>query len=71
MDVNRLGELTLSFQHRHGDGSLGRFERVQHHDAAEHDPEREWAKGGALYRCNSCDEEIVVGHDEDPGTARG
>jgi hypothetical protein len=71
MDLNRLGELTLSFQHRHGDGSLGRFERVaSDHDVADHDPERDWGKG-TLYRCTTCDEEIVVAHEEDTGTARG
>jgi hypothetical protein len=60
-------------EHRHSDGSWGRFERA-HHDAADHDPERDWAKGKIVYACTSCDELIRVdvphneaGSDKDRG----
>jgi hypothetical protein len=60
-------------EHRHSDGSWGRFERA-HHDAADHDPERDWAKGKIVYSCTSCDELIRVdvprdeaGSDKDRG----
>jgi hypothetical protein len=30
------------------------------HDAAEIDVERRWAKGGRIFRCTRCSEEVVV-----------
>jgi len=64
----RIAEATLMIEHRHSDGSWGRFERA-HHDAADHDPERDWAKGKIVYSCTTCDELIRVEmpHDE-PGS---
>lgn len=64
MDLARVAELNLRFQHRHDDGSLGTFEpEPSHHSPTDHDPERDWAKG-TIYKCTTCDEEIVVGHDD-------
>ena len=54
----RLAEQSL--MHRHSDGSWGEMERTDH-DAAEHDPEREWLKGD-LFTCKECGEEVVVSH---------
>jgi hypothetical protein len=71
MDFGRIAELTLRVHHRHEDGSWGSFEPgPSHHDPDAHDEEREWANG-TLYRCTTCDEEIVVGHVDDPGSPRG
>jgi hypothetical protein len=70
MDLLRVAEASLRLQHRHGDGSWGTFEPApSHHSPSEHDPERDWGKG-TIYRCTSCDEEVVVSKPEDPGAAR-
>lgn len=64
MDLARIAELNLRFQHRHEDGSMGTFEaEPPHHSPNAHDPERDWASG-TIYKCTSCDEEIVVRHDD-------
>jgi hypothetical protein len=37
-----------------------------HHDAADHDPERDWATA-RIYACTSCDEQVMVSTaDEEP-----
>jgi hypothetical protein len=64
-------ELLLRLEHRHSDGSWSRLEPdTSHHDPAEHDPERGWAKG-RIYRCRACDEQVRVIDDtaeSGPGT---
>jgi hypothetical protein len=55
---NQLAELSLRLEHRHSDGSWGELKR-SHHDPADHDPERDWAKG-AIYSCTTCDEQVRV-----------
>jgi hypothetical protein len=64
------GRLTeaLLIEHRHDDGTWGRFQPVEHHDAAAHDPEREWAKGKKIYSCITCDELIRI---DDPAGEAG
>ena len=52
-------ELDLRLQHRHADGSWGELAPVEPHDAAELDPEREWANG-RIYACTTCDEMVRV-----------
>jgi len=64
----RITEASLRLEHRHNDGTWGRFER-QHHDAAAHDPERDWAKGKIVYSCTSCDELVRIddpSHEQPP-----
>ncbi len=61
----RVLELTLRMEHQHSDGSWGRYEPRQHHDAADHDPEREWGKA-TTYVCTSCHDEIIVSTEEAP-----
>ncbi len=63
----RITEASLRLEHRHRDGTWGRFERVPH-DPADHDPERDWAKGKIVYSCTSCDELVRV---TDPNDAPG
>lgn len=63
----RMTEAALNLEHRHSDGTWGRFERA-HHDPSEHDPERDWAKGKIVYQCTSCDELVRV---DDPSRPRG
>ena len=58
MDQLRMTELSL--RHRHNEGSWSRLEpRPVHHDAAEHDPERD-GPSGQLYACPTCDEQVIV-----------
>ena len=69
MDLARIAELNLRFEHRHSDGTVGSFEpSPPHHSPSDHDPERDWASG-TIYKCTSCDEEIVVAYEE-PDTLR-
>jgi hypothetical protein len=56
---DRITEASLRLEHRHSDGSWGRFER-SHHDAADHDQERDWSKGKIVYACTRCDEIVRV-----------
>ena len=64
MDLARVAELNIRFQHRHSDGTMGSFEPEDTpHSPSEHDPERDWASG-TIYKCTTCDEEIVVEYDE-------
>jgi hypothetical protein len=69
MVYGRLTEALL-LEHRHNDGTWGRFEPMSHHDAAAHDPEREWAKGKIVYSCTTCDELIRV-NDPNAESAEG
>ena len=65
MDLSRIAELNLTLRHRHDDGAFGTFEPEQtHHSPTDHDPERGWASG-TIYKCTTCDEEIVVGRSEE------
>ena len=60
MDQAQMREAVFRLEHRHSDGSWSPLERrPQHHDAAEHDPERTWT-GGQLYACPDCDEQVIV-----------
>ena len=69
MDLARVADLNIRFQHRHTDGTLGSFEpEPSHHSPTDHDPERDWASG-TIYKCTTCDEEIIVEYEE-PDTLR-
>lgn len=50
---------TFKLLHRHGDDWVELGPR-EHHDAAQHDPERSWMHHARLYRCSRCDEEVMV-----------
>jgi len=64
MERLRLAELDLQMQHRHNDGSWNPLERrPDHHDPADHDPERGWANG-QVYVCTTCDEEVRIAPNE-------
>ncbi len=54
----------LHLEHRHSDGSWSRLE-LSPHDSAEVDPERSWLRG-TIFRCKSCDEQVVVSTDGQP-----
>jgi hypothetical protein len=35
-------------------------ERGGEHSVASHDPERSWLKGGRIFKCGSCEEQVAV-----------
>jgi hypothetical protein len=59
----QLGQLAgrgLLIEHRHSDGTWSPLEPApQHHDASQHDPERDWARG-EVFRCAACEEEVRI-----------
>ena len=61
----RIGGLSLALEHQHSDGTWGRLEMVPH-DSAEHDPERDWAKGQVIYSCTTCEETVRVTLEDEP-----
>ena len=63
----RIMEAALLIEHRHDDGTWSRLEPSAH-DAAAHDPEREWVKGKTIYTCPICDEQVRV---DDSSRERG
>ncbi|MEO8570813.1 MAG: hypothetical protein ABI553_03850 [Chloroflexota bacterium] len=70
MDLLRASEVSLKLRHLHDDGSWASFEPARsHHDPSDHDPEREWANG-TIYKCTSCDEEVLVAPVAEPGPRR-
>jgi len=59
MDQQRFAE-RYRLEHRHHDGSWGEMiEQRSHHDAADHDVERGWAKR-RIFRCRTCDESATI-----------
>jgi len=56
----RIAEAALLIEHRHSDGTWSRLEPMAHHDAAAHDPERDWARGQTIYSCATCNEMVRV-----------
>ena len=68
MDLARIADLNIRFQHRHNDGTSRHVRARTGPSQPAHDPERDWASG-TIYKCTTCDEEIIVAHDE-PSTLR-
>jgi hypothetical protein len=50
---------TFKLTHRHGDEWV-ELQPHEHHDAADHDPERGWLRHPRLFRCIRCAEEVMV-----------
>lgn len=57
---------TMKLMHSHGDERFPMTESSSHHDPAAHDAEQGWRPGTRIFRCMSCEEEIVVESPE-PG----
>lgn len=55
---NQLAQLSLRLEHQHSDGTWSPLKRV-HHDPADHDPERDWARS-EVYECTTCEELVRV-----------
>ena len=49
--------------HRHG-GSWVPMEPAEHMTPDDHDPERRMLGGERIYRCASCEEEVLIGESE-------
>jgi hypothetical protein len=63
---------TVKLLHSHGDGHYVPMAENPDHDSAAHDPERAWLSGARIFRCTTCDEEIIMTpaaepHSEAPG----
>ncbi len=67
--INPLPSMELF--HLHG-GKKVRMERREHHSPTDHDVERALAHGAQLYRCATCEDEVVVapGQGEPGGPSR-
>lgn len=50
---------TMELMHLHGGERVPMVER-SHHDAADHDPEQTWLDRAKIFRCTTCDEEVMV-----------
>lgn len=50
---------TFKLMHQHGNDWV-ELKPKEHHDVAEHDPERSWMRHSRLYLCTKCDEEVRV-----------
>jgi hypothetical protein len=71
MDLLRVAEVSLQLHHQHENGAWGAFEpTTPRHSPTDHDPEREWGHG-TIYKCTTCDEEVLVSPLDDPRDPRG
>jgi len=61
----------LRLMHRHGGDDYALMPEAREHGSADHDPERGWIRAARIFRCEGCDEEvIVVPPDDEPGTTK-
>ena len=59
---------TVKLLHSHGDGNYVPMAESSDHDSAAHDPERQWLSGARIFKCTTCDEEIVMKPAAEPNT---
>ena len=59
---------TVKLLHHHGQDNWVPMAESSDHDAATHDPERQWLSGARIFRCTTCDEEIVMTPAAEPHT---
>ena len=63
----------MQLMHRHGDGSVAPMSEAAHETPAAEDEERTWLRGGRIFRCTECNEEVVIGpssRDQAEGSRR-
>ena len=59
-----LNDVSFRLMHRHGNEYVPMVE----HGAPDHDPEKGWVRGARIFRCTSCEEEVVlIPPTEEPG----
>jgi hypothetical protein len=51
---------TIKLLHRHGNDDLVPMSEASEHGSVAHDPERTWLRGARIFRCTTCDEEVVM-----------
>ena len=62
---------TVKLLHQHGDGAFSPMTPSVDHDAAAHDPERAWLAGAQIFRCSTCDDQVVLVPPSEPGEEVG
>ena len=60
---------TVQLFHSHGEGHYVPMAERTDHDPAARDPERKWLSGARIFKCTTCDEEIVMTPAAEPNTA--
>jgi len=63
-------DVRVQLAHLHG-GEIVPMVRREPHDPAGTDIERALARGGQVWRCERCADEVVVLPDDDPGPIPG
>ena len=59
-----LNDVSFRLLHRHNDEYVPMVE----HTSTDHDIERGWLRGARIFRCSTCEEEVVlVPPTEEPG----
>ena len=51
---------SVVLRHHHGNNDWAEMAESAPHGVASHDQEQSWLKGGRIFRCTQCDEEILV-----------
>lgn len=55
---------TVKMLHRHGGDDWVPMSEGSDHSPVAHDPERAWLKGARIFKCDRCDDQVVIA---DPG----
>jgi hypothetical protein len=63
-----LNYQALQLMHRHDDGSVAPMNEAAHESAASADEELTWLRGGRIFRCAECNEEVVVAPEGNQGS---
>ena len=58
---------TVRLLHHHGNQDWVAMSPATDHDPAFHDPERAWLEGATIYKCNECDEKVIIAPPDDRG----
>jgi hypothetical protein len=51
---------TIKLLHRHGNDDYAPMTEASEHNSASHDPERSWLRSARIFRCDRCDDEVVI-----------
>jgi hypothetical protein len=52
-----LNDVSFRLMHRHGGDD---YVPMVEHGAVDHDPERGWLRGARIFRCKTCEEEVIL-----------
>ena len=61
----------MELMHRHDDDHLAPMKEVVHPGSLDQDEERQWGRGGTIFRCTECNEQVVVGSPQPPRQTAG